>query len=144
MRLLVLAFILTTITACSVEPKPIKYGMDECKYCSMKIMDERFGAEAVTEKGKVYTFDSAECLFNYLGKGAHEPHAFLMVTNYLEPQTLMNARDAMFLISQDIPSPMGAFLSSYSSVGDAKMALKEGDGEIFDWAMMKEKYGIAQ
>ena len=74
--------LLVTLFACSNGPRDINYGKDNCKFCEMKIMDDRFGSESVTENGKIYTFDSGECLLNYLKKGREEGEFYghLMVT----------------------------------------------------------------
>ena len=49
-------------SACSKGHQPINYGEDECEFCKMMVMDKRYGAELVTDKGKIYFFDSIECL----------------------------------------------------------------------------------
>jgi len=63
-------FFLILLTAiifgCSKNPQPISYGQDECEFCKMIVMDERYGAELVTGTGKIYFFDSIECLVGYL------------------------------------------------------------------------------
>ena len=64
--ILVLSLITILISACSKGPQPINYGEDECEFCKMMVMDKRYGAELVTDKGKIYFFDSIECLVGYL------------------------------------------------------------------------------
>ena len=70
------------LSSCQVSERPIDYGADECDYCKMIIMDQRYGSELVTEKGKVYTFDAAECLIEYLQYNAEiaDVARFLLVT----------------------------------------------------------------
>ena len=46
-------------------PRPIAYDRDVCAFCSMTVSDPRYGAELITAKGKVQTFDSIECLASY-------------------------------------------------------------------------------
>ena len=46
-------------------PRPIAYDRDVCAFCSMTVSDPRYGAELITVKGKVLTFDSIECLASY-------------------------------------------------------------------------------
>ncbi len=58
--------LLSLVTAsCGSNPEPINYGHDECEFCRMQISDNRYGAELVTDKGKVYKFDSIECLIEF-------------------------------------------------------------------------------
>ena len=58
----VLFIAIITLVSCTVEEKPIIYGTDDCALCKMLIMDQRYGTEIVTTKGRVYKFDAIECL----------------------------------------------------------------------------------
>ena len=52
-------------------PRPIAYGRDACAECRMVASDPRFGAQLETATGKLYVFDSIECLAAYtLARGA--------------------------------------------------------------------------
>ena len=71
------------LIGCSKEPKPISYGEDECEFCKMIVMDERYGSEMVTAKGKIYFFDSIECLVAYIDnmKMSKDDYNSLWVSN---------------------------------------------------------------
>jgi len=129
-------FLLLFLTiSCSVKERPVSYGSDECAYCKMTIMDHRYGAELVTQKGKVYTFDAAECLVEYLYRyeGSAEDFAYLLVTSYTEPDQLIDANSATFLVSKKMPSPMGAYLTAFSSRDVAKEYQNRNEGDLFTW-----------
>lgn len=130
---------LSVLLGCSSELEPIKYGKDECHYCSMKIMDPKFGAEAVTDKGRVYTFDSGECLLRYLKESANA-HAHLAVTNFNAPKTLIQAEQSWFLMSENVPSPMGAYLSAYANKQEAAEMQSQQGGDLFDWNQLQEQF----
>lgn len=51
-----------------------------------------------------------------------------LVTDYLKPTVLINAKEATFLISKEIKSPMGANLSAFAN----KEAIT-ASGEQFNW-----------
>ena len=68
MRLKYISFFSLFIAACSTSPQPLEYGQDACVYCKMVVSDQRYGAEIVTTKGKVYKFDSIECMAAYYSK----------------------------------------------------------------------------
>jgi copper chaperone NosL len=54
------------LAACAAGgPRPIAYDRDVCGFCRMTVGDPRYGSELVTTRGKVYTFDSVECLASY-------------------------------------------------------------------------------
>jgi copper chaperone NosL len=106
----------------------------------MTIMDHRYGAELVTEKGKVFTFDAAECLIEYLYQ--HEDFlqnaSYILVTSYTEPDQLMDALSATYLVSKEMPSPMGAYLTAFSSRNVAEEYKLEKGGTLYSW---DELYG---
>ena len=41
------------LSSCSAKPEPFNYGKDICADCSMTIMDPKFGAQIITDKGKI-------------------------------------------------------------------------------------------
>jgi len=138
----ILIFLILFTTACKVSERPIEYGTDECAYCKMTIMDQRYGAELVTEKGKVYTFDAAECLIDFLQHNdVHSGDAgLLFITPYTEPNTLYDARLATYLVSEKMPSPMGAYLTAFSDQNTAKEYQAEKGGILYNWEELYMDY----
>ncbi len=49
-------FLAFSTMGCNTEPQPIKIGEDACSFCKMSIADNRYGAEIITKKGKVFKF----------------------------------------------------------------------------------------
>lgn len=140
-----LSFLILTIAfiiGCSQGPKPINYGTDICSMCRMKIMDNKFGAEVVTYKGKIYKFDSDECLIAYLNTGTLKPEqkGQFIVTDYAHPGNLIDAEKAFYLQSEKVPSPMGANISSYLIKEDAeKINAENGNaGVIVGWEAIQQ------
>jgi copper chaperone NosL len=121
--------------SCQVSERPIEYGADECEYCKMMIMDQRYGSELVTEKGKVYTFDAAECLIEYLqyNEEMAEAARYLLVTPYTDPNHLIDARGATYLVSEQMPSPMGAYLTAFSDRQEATAFQSTKGGVLYTW-----------
>ena len=104
----------------------------------MTIVDRQHAAEAVTKKGKVYTFDAIECLTGYLKNKNEAEFAFLLVNDYSQPESLIGAADAIYLISKAIPSPMGAFLSAFANADDAKRTQAAKGGDLYTWEDLKK------
>ena len=102
-------------TGCSSGPKPIKYGEDACDFCRMTIVDNQHAAQLVTEKGRNYKYDAIECMINDLKNWSRPPVAVHLVADYANPGSLIDALQASYLISEEIPSPMGAYLSAFSN-----------------------------
>jgi len=127
--------ILFLLYSCSTDPEPINYGKDQCDHCRMTIMDNRFGAELVTKKGKIHKFDAAECMVSYfrLGKVSTGDIEKYIVTDASEPAEFTDGTKAVYLISEKFPSPMGANLSAYGNKSAAESFQKQYGGEIKSW-----------
>jgi len=121
--------------ACEIKPQPIEFGHDGCHYCSMGIVDAKFAAEIVTNTGKVYKYDSAECMIRSLRVLEGEPE-LVLVMDYAEPGTFIDAKTAVFLVSDDISSPMGANLSAFKS--EEAITVHNKSDSIFDWTSIKD------
>jgi copper chaperone NosL len=119
--------------SCNVSPKAIEYGSDGCYFCKMTIVDKVHAAEIVTKKGKVYKFDATECMVNFMGDFDSSEIKLYLSNNYTEPESLIDATQATFLISENIPSPMGAFLSAFKNKADAEKTQAEKGGTLYTW-----------
>lgn len=126
------------IQACSSEPEPIKYGHDSCEHCKMLISDHNYGAELITKKGKIFKFDSIECLADYQKTLSNEEIHSMWVVNFYPPNELINIKNAYFLLSDNLKSPMGLYLSAFNNdVELNKIAEKYGGKEI-NWEDLLE------
>lgn len=122
------------VTSCTPSPKAIDYGSDLCHYCKMTIVDQQHAAELVTNKGKVLVFDAIECMVPHLIENEGVTYSFILVNNYNDPSALIDAESAYYVISEEIPSPMGAFLSAFATKEAASEILKLKKGELYDWS----------
>ena len=131
----ILILLSLVLSSCQVSERPVQYGVDDCDYCKMIIMDQRYGSELVTDKGKVYTFDATECLIEYLQYNAEMADAakYLLVTPYTDPNHLIDARTATYLVSKQMPSPMGAYLTAFSDREEAAAFQSTKGGVIYTW-----------
>lgn len=128
------ATILMLVIACSQEPAEIHYGSDECAHCKMMITDSQFASQIVTEKGKVVKFDAIECMAVYQRNHSGELEgAKLWVSNYNNPGEWLPARDAQFVKSEVINSPMGESLLAFPSQQKAKNHLQDKPGKLLQW-----------
>jgi len=137
-------FLVPFFTACSVEPVEINYGHDACEFCKMNIVDNQHAAELVSPKGRAYKFDAIECMMNYLNRNeiASANMQLILVNNYLKPGELIDATLTSYIISEGIPSPMGAFLSAFDNQKSAQETIDSKGGETFDWNSLKERYEV--
>lgn len=131
--------LLAIILGCNVKPEPIAYNSDACSVCSMVIADARYGTEIVNQKGKIYKFDSIECLIRFLSSENTDETEFsyILITDYLNPGELSDAQLATYLISKQMPSPMGAYLTAFSEIEQAKQFQQDKGGLLFNWDEVK-------
>ncbi|RAJ15055.1 nitrous oxide reductase accessory protein NosL [Olleya aquimaris] len=122
---------------CNISPQPIDYGNDGCHFCKMTIVDKIHAAEIVTKKGKVYKFDATECMIHFLEDFDTSEVGLFLSNNYTEPEVLIDANKATFLISKNVPSPMGAFLSAFKNKVDAEKVQSEKGGTLYNWEELK-------
>ena len=125
--------LLLMLVSCNVSPQAIDYGSDGCHFCKMTIVDKVHAAEIVTKKGKVYKFDATECMINFMNDFDASEIELYLSNNYTEPEQLIDAQKATFLISKNIPSPMGAYLSAFKNKADAQKMQSEKGGNLYSW-----------
>ena len=132
-RYLIMVILGLGMLSCEIKPRPIAYGSEACHYCKMTIVDRQHAAQLVTDKGKIFNFDAVECLINYSPQLEEADIALKLCNHFTEPGELIPAEEAYYLISEGIPSPMGAFLTAFQTDDLAKNALREHGGEVFTW-----------
>lgn len=132
----VVCLTLLTMIACRKGPEAIEFGLDHCAHCRMQIADPKYGAEIVTEKGRVLKFDAIECMAVHYrqmhadGNGIHSSWTI----DYSKPGSWVRADSAYFLHSPKLPSPMGMFLTSFGNRESIMEAHHRHDGEVMSWA----------
>jgi copper chaperone NosL len=134
-----LPLVLWAFSACTPTAQPIEYGSDACHFCKMTIVDRQHAAEAVSAKGKVFKFDAIECLIPFLAKQGEDHFPIIVINDFMSPATWTDARNAIYLICPELPSPMGASLSGFNSVEAAQKIQQEKGGNIYTWETVKQQ-----
>ena len=129
-----------TLSGCSTEPQPIRIGQDNCDFCKMTISDNRFGAELVTQKGKVFKFDDTHCLVSFLQtkKTEEQQRGEIYFTNFIVPHNLINVKQAFFLQSPSLKSPMNGNIASFSNQDSLHNMLPKYYGNTISWEDMQK------
>ena len=127
-------------SGCTIGPKPIDYGQEACHYCSMTIVDRHFASQLVTDKGKVYSYDATECMLYDVIDRDVESIGMLLVTDYGKPESLIDAKGAVFMISEDYPSPMGANLSAFSDKTQLDSLKFSSSPALYNWQELQNMY----
>jgi len=130
------------LLSCGSEPEPIHYGKDSCDHCRMTIMDPKFGAEIVTNKGKVYKFDDVNCLVRFMadGKVAEADVNQILVADFAKPETLMPVEAAFFVKSEEIRSPMASRVAAFSDTLLRAKQVKKWSGNPMNWPQVKAEF----
>ncbi len=114
---------------CSARPQEIDYGRDLCTFCKMAITDPRYAAEIVTQKGRVYKFDSIECMIAATLNGTVNPSDVkaYWVKDW-QTQKWIQADKAYYLQSTKLRSPMGLNISAFATRKEMEDAKQAYDG----------------
>ncbi len=116
----VAAVMLAAMLGCATsDPAPMEYGIRDCDVCRMRITDQRFGGEFVSQTGKVQQFDSIECLVNYTA-AASEPPRSLWVSDFDHPGKLIPVSAARFVRRAGPSAGMGANLLAVSDTASVQ------------------------
>lgn len=139
-------FVLLAAASCSPAPRQLVFGGDHCEHCKMKIVQPQYGAELVTNTGKVYTFDAIECLIQFKQEASWEQNkiAYELVVAFDKPTELVDANSCVFIRNPQLPSPMGMYLTAVSSSAKIESLVKNYEGETYDWETLQQVAGELQ
>ncbi len=122
--------------ACNRAFEPIEYGKDACAHCKMTIMDQRFAAEIITPKGKVFKFDDISCLRAFK---TELPGSMLFVADYAGTAAApLNAVTAVYLRHESFGSPMNGNLAAFGSPAAAARFKDSLQLTLFNWENLPE------
>lgn len=128
--------------SCNVEPEPLAFGKDACHACRMTLMDNKFGAEIVTAKGKIYKFDDVNCMLNFYNNGqvSFEDTKDILVVDFSKPAKLIDARNALYVKSESIKSPMASNVAAFGSNDDLKKTNADWKGIVLSWGELQTQF----
>lgn len=143
MKIQLTIFILgIVLSACSVKPEPLVMGKDACHSCKMTLVDNKFGAEIVTKKGKIYKFDDLNCMLKFYNAGheSKENISNCLVAVYTDPTQLIDATNAFYVESELVKSPMAANIAAFSNMQEMEKFNVEWKGKTLAWSELSEQF----
>ncbi|HEX8060184.1 MAG TPA: nitrous oxide reductase accessory protein NosL [Cyclobacteriaceae bacterium] len=135
MKAVVFCVLMLSVISCSVKPEPLAYGKDACYACKMTLVDNRFGAEIITNKGKIYKFDDVNCMVGFYKSGdvaSIDVHSILVV-NYSQSDNMVDATRALYVQSNDVRSPMGSEVAAFAQRKQAEDQNETWKGKVLNW-----------
>ena len=140
----IVAVMMFAFVSCNSGPQAIKLGQDACSFCKMSIADNRFGAEIITNKGKVFKFDDPHCVLGFMKANTINNNDIkeTYLVNFSEPHNFILAQKAFLFQSNELHSPMGGNVASFDDENKMKVAMQSINGEkaVVTWdELVKEK-----
>jgi copper chaperone NosL len=107
----------------------------------MTLMDNRFGAEVVSKKGKIFKFDDASCLVNFVQSAelAEDNYAHCLITDFASPEVLIDAKTAFYISSDRLRTPMAGNVAAFQNNSDAEQFNNEWKGRPLSWEELIKK-----
>ncbi len=119
------------------EPPEILYGQDVCDECSMIINEDRFATSYVTESGEIRRFDDAGGMLFYDQK--HQEDVRIYWVHDFETKEWIDAEKAVFVLDDDLFTPMGWGLAPFATQKQAEKYISENGGVIADFATLQRE-----
>ena len=126
--------------SCSAGPVPIKTGTDDCQFCKMTISDIRYGAEIITQKGKIFKFDDPQCAISFLKVHPEINQSLreIYFSSFSDPHSLIPSGSAFILKSENLRAPMGGPYTVFTSMEDLNEVKQAFPGSVMNWAEMNK------
>ncbi|HCW07750.1 MAG TPA: hypothetical protein DGG95_10350 [Cytophagales bacterium] len=145
MKNLALLIVAVSFIKCSVKPEPLQYSKDNCSFCKMTLMDDKFGGELVTKKGKIFKFDDLKCMTIFMnsGEGKANEYVYSVTVNYAhvaDEFDLIPTEGAFFLESPEVKSPMAGNVAAFQSKEDAEKFQKQWNATTLTWNELLNRF----
>jgi copper chaperone NosL len=135
-----ISFLVFGFTGCSVRnPEPVKLNTDNCTYCKMTIAEEKFAAELITNKGKLFKFDDLYCMLQYKKLNVSTEKNRYFVANYSKPKQFLDATTAVYIQNNQLKSPMLGNMMAFPDLAAAQKNDPSGTIVLQNWEQIQLK-----
>ena len=136
--LVVFGFI-SMLTSCSTDgPKQPKLHHTNCDFCKMTIANEKFIAQCVTDKGRVYYFDDIACMVRFKSENITIAFANFYIADFNNPAKYLKGSEAFLFKNEEIKSPMGGNIIAFSKQTDAEEFLQKHAATKVSWTELNK------
>lgn len=140
MKLTIYSLLLGIAISCGTkEVDPIKLSVDGCEYCKMKISDGKYGAELITNKGRIYKFDDMHCMIGYHNENQTTKVQSFYIHDFNQKNVLIPAESAFYVIGGEINSPMHGNVIAVKTKEEAAELAKIYKANLTSWSEIINK-----
>lgn len=111
-------------------PVNIRFGKDLCDHCKMVIMDQKFGGEIITSKGKCYRFDDTKCIVAFSKGDKKDDASTIYLLDYYGKGGFILLDSAYLMTSPELHSPMGGNVAAFRDEASRQKAIQSLGGTI--------------
>ncbi len=120
-------------------PEPFAWGEDACHFCKMTLVQKGFAAQRINAKGKVFKYDSIECLLGDLKARPPTAGERVFLSDWSRPSDPASAADSSFILKGgSISSPMGSALAAFQSRDSALAYQGRAGGALLGWRELQK------
>ena len=130
-------FIMLLVSCSNAKPEALVVNKDQCEFCKMTVADIRFGAEAISSKGRIYKFDDLNCMIAFNKSNEKIKMNQLYVNDYQANNQLIDATTAYYFVHETVKSPMGSNTAAFSNKEIAMNKAKAVSAEVISWNQLK-------
>lgn len=135
-QILMIVGFLVGCSSSTPQPVPIE-PEDMCSYCRMAISSKQFAAEIIMQDEKIYKFDDAGCLLNFLD--AKNPKFTALYVTDFNSVSWIPAESAFYVSTQKVSTPMSGGLLAFKLQNDASDAANKYEGQLLSFKQLPRK-----
>jgi copper chaperone NosL len=108
----------------------------------MKLMDPKYGAEVVTQKGKIFIFDDVNCLMSFIESDevSQIDLKHILIIDYDQPEMLSDATISFYLKSDEFKTPMASNIVAFSDYETLKSYKSKHGGVYLAWGELVTQF----
>ena len=126
--------LLVSVSCVTKEAEPIKLNSDACEFCKMKISDGKFGAELITNKGRIYKFDDMHCMISYDKENLTTNIQSFYIHDFSQNNILIPAETAFYVKGGEINSPMRGNIIAVKTEEEVKKIASKYKANPTSWS----------
>lgn len=124
------------LNSCTTGPEAITAGTDNCYFCKMTITDEKYGAEIVTGKGRVFKFDDIYCMLSFTKANMIDSAEIkgIYLSDFTGSHALIKASESILLQGGKVHGPMNGDIIAFANRDSLKKIAEQLNAAEIKWS----------